>query len=154
MTLSNSSGLGRRTRNLRTHNKTILNKLHRLTERDSRLAHYFALFWGLGLCLSYLALPVQNLTSYSCSVTPISYKGDDILCVSRNVFEIPFWGIFAGLGLLLGYLASSGAKSDVVFLLSDALSYKGDKISRVSRIIFDIPFWGILGFGAHFGVFS
>jgi len=27
------------------------NKLHRLTERDSRLAHYFALFWGLGLCL-------------------------------------------------------------------------------------------------------
>jgi len=32
-----------------------LNKLHRITERDSRLAHYFALFWGLGLRLDYLA---------------------------------------------------------------------------------------------------
>ena len=30
-------------------------KLHRLTERDSRLAHYFALFWGLGLRLGHLA---------------------------------------------------------------------------------------------------
>jgi len=30
-----------------------LNKLHRLTERDSRLAQYFALFWGLGLHLGY-----------------------------------------------------------------------------------------------------
>ena len=31
-------------------------KLHRLTERDIRLAHYFALdlFWGLGLRLGYL----------------------------------------------------------------------------------------------------
>ena len=31
------------------------NKLHRLTERDSRLEHYFALFGGLGLNLGYLA---------------------------------------------------------------------------------------------------
>jgi len=31
------------------------NELHRLTERDSRLAHYFALLWGLGLLLEYLA---------------------------------------------------------------------------------------------------
>jgi len=30
--------------------------LRRLTERDSRLAHYFALFWGLGLRLGYLAI--------------------------------------------------------------------------------------------------
>jgi len=32
-------------------------KLHRfrLTERDSRLTHYFALFWGLGLRLGYIA---------------------------------------------------------------------------------------------------
>jgi len=43
------------------------NKLHRLTERNSRLAHYFALFWGLELRLGYL---VQNQTSYSCSPTP------------------------------------------------------------------------------------
>ena len=33
----------------------VSNKLHRLTERDSRLAHYFALLWGLGLRLGYLA---------------------------------------------------------------------------------------------------
>jgi len=32
-----------------------MHKLHRLTERDSRLAHYFALFWGLGLLLGYIA---------------------------------------------------------------------------------------------------
>jgi len=32
-----------------------MNKLHRLTERDSRLAHYFELFWGLWLLLEYLA---------------------------------------------------------------------------------------------------
>jgi len=53
----------------------MVNKLHRLTERDSRLAHYFALFGGLGLLLGYLALPVRTLTSYSCSVTPVSCKG-------------------------------------------------------------------------------
>jgi len=31
------------------------NKRHRLPERDSRLAHYFELFWGLQLLLGYLA---------------------------------------------------------------------------------------------------
>jgi len=36
-------------------NKFFNNKLHRLTERDSRLAHYFALLWGLGPRLGYLA---------------------------------------------------------------------------------------------------
>jgi len=36
-------------------NSYVFNKLHRLTERDTRLAHYFALFRGLGLRLSYLA---------------------------------------------------------------------------------------------------
>jgi len=33
----------------------VLNKLHHLPERDSRLAHYFGLFWGLWLLLGYLA---------------------------------------------------------------------------------------------------
>jgi len=33
----------------------IRNKLHRLTERDSRREHYFALCWGFGLLLGYLA---------------------------------------------------------------------------------------------------
>ena len=32
------------------------NYLHPLTERDSRIAHYFALFRGLGLLLGYLAI--------------------------------------------------------------------------------------------------
>jgi len=66
--------------------KTIdINKLHRLTERDSMLAHYFALFWGLG----YLAtFGVKSLTLYSCSPTPISYRGNEIPRVSRVVFDI------------------------------------------------------------------
>ena len=32
-----------------------INTLHRLTERESRLAHYFAAFGGLGLRFGYLA---------------------------------------------------------------------------------------------------
>jgi len=46
--------------------------------------------------------PVQNLT-YSCSATSISYKGNEILCVSRINFEIPIlgylrvWGYFWGI---------------------------------------------------------
>jgi len=35
--------------------KVLINKHFLLTERDSRLAHYFALFWGFGLRLDYLA---------------------------------------------------------------------------------------------------
>jgi len=31
---------------------------------------------------------MQNLTSYSCSPTPISYKGDEISRLSHLVFEI------------------------------------------------------------------
>ena len=36
--------------------QSISNKLHLLTERDSRLAHYFAQLWGLELHLGYLAI--------------------------------------------------------------------------------------------------
>jgi len=64
------------------------NKLHRVRERDSTLAHFFALFGGLGLRLGYLATSGANLTSYSCSPTPISCKRDHILRVSRVVYEI------------------------------------------------------------------
>jgi len=57
-------------------NKDTQNKLHRLTERDSRLAHYFALFGGLEASLGYFATSGAKsdvyLTSYSCSATPIS----------------------------------------------------------------------------------
>ena len=37
--------------------ETSFNKLHRLTERDCRLAHSFELFWGLRLLCGYLASP-------------------------------------------------------------------------------------------------
>jgi len=70
------------------HEFRKLDKLHRLTEQDNRLAHYFGLFWGLELLLGNLLLPVQNLKSYSCSPIPISYKVDGISHVSRLVFEI------------------------------------------------------------------
>ena len=57
-------------------------KLHRLTERYSTLAHYFALFGGLGLRLGYLTSSgAKSDVIYSCSATPIFYKGDEI---SRN----------------------------------------------------------------------
>jgi len=34
---------------------TLIKQAASLTERENRLAHYFALFWGLGLLLGYLA---------------------------------------------------------------------------------------------------
>ena len=37
---------------------------------------------------------MQNLTSYSCLATLISYKGDEISRLSRIVFEIPILGYF------------------------------------------------------------
>jgi len=37
--------------------KNSLNKLHRLTERDSRLAHYFATILEFGASLRYFATP-------------------------------------------------------------------------------------------------
>jgi len=40
--------------------KTKINKLHRLTERDSRLAHYFALLGVWGYILGYLATPLHS----------------------------------------------------------------------------------------------
>ena len=56
-----------------------MNKLHRLTERD-RLAHYFALFGGLGLRLGYLA------TSGRCTCE--QHQSDEISRVSRVLSEI------------------------------------------------------------------
>jgi len=52
------------------------NKLHRLTERDSRLAHYFAQFWCLGLLLGYSATSGAKSDVRFLSATPISHKGD------------------------------------------------------------------------------
>jgi len=61
---------------------------------------------------------VPNLTSDSCSATPISYKGDEISCLSRPVIEIPSEVYLGHLGNL-GDLGTLGAKSDVRFLLGD-----------------------------------
>jgi len=92
------------------------NKLHCLTERDSRLTRYFALLWGLELRLGYLA------TSGAKSDV-IFLLGDHDFPQGRwnfvNIshrFQDPHFGVFEGLELLLGYLASSGTKSDVTFL--------------------------------------
>ena len=55
---------------------------------------------------------MQNLTSASCSVTPICYKGDEISRLSRPVIEFP----------ILGYLGRLGDFG--------GLKYFGCKISR------------------------
>ena len=46
----------------------------------------FCTIWGYVWATQLI--PMQNLMSYSCFPTPISYKGDEILHVSRVVFEI------------------------------------------------------------------
>jgi len=64
------------------------NKLHRSTERDSMLTHYFALFGGLRLRFGYSATYGAKSELHSCSATPISYKGDEISRVSHVVSDI------------------------------------------------------------------
>jgi len=61
------------------------NKLYRLTVGSQTILHYFGV-WGYVWAIS--PLPVQNLTSYSCSSTPISYVDDEISRVSLVVSEI------------------------------------------------------------------
>ena len=90
----------------------IENKLHRLTERESRLALYFELFGGLWLLLRYLA-------SSSTKSGVIFLLGDPDFQLYLASFLRSHFGLFGDLGLLMGYLASSGAKSDVIFLLID-----------------------------------
>jgi len=90
----------------------IENKLHHLTERDSRLAHYFELFWGLRLLLQYLA-------SSSTKSDVIFLLGDLDFQSYHASFLRSRFGLFVDLGLLLGYLATFSTKSDVVFLLGD-----------------------------------
>ena len=45
-------------------------------------------FGGLGLLFGIKLFPVQNLTSYSCSATPIFYKGDEISRLTCLMTEI------------------------------------------------------------------
>jgi len=68
-------------------------KLHRLTERDSRLAHFFALFLGLGLRLGYIATSNAKSDVIFVLGDPDFLQNDEISRISRTVFEIPFWGI-------------------------------------------------------------
>jgi len=64
-----------------------------LNSATQELAHYFALFWGLELLLDYLIYTSgEKYDVHSCSATPSSNKGDDILCISRLVIEIPILG--------------------------------------------------------------
>jgi len=43
--------------------------------------------------------PMQNMTSYSCLATQISYHGDEISCISRIIFEISILGYLGVLAL-------------------------------------------------------
>jgi len=77
----------------------VNNKLHRSTERDGRLrlAHYFALFWSLGLRLAIYLLSVQNLMSYACFPTEMSYMWRNFASVSFSYRDRHF-RLFGGLG--------------------------------------------------------
>ena len=90
---------------------------------------------------------MQNLTSSSCSVTSISYKGNGISRVSHIVCDIPILGY---LGVTLQVFSYFQSYSCLVTLISN----KGDKISRLSRLVIEIPFWAILGVFGVLGVFS
>ena len=70
------------------------------------------------------------MTSYSSSKTSISYKGDEISCLSRLVFEITILG-YIGVFWVWGYLPTPDAKYDIIFLLSSLtpISNEGDEIS-------------------------
>jgi len=102
---------------------------------------------------------VQNLTLYSCSATPIYYKGDEISRLFRLVIEIPILGTL-GLWGFLGYLATSGAKSDVIFLLGDPDFLLGRRNFAPIWLCCRDPyfglfvFWGFLGYLATFGAKS
>jgi len=92
---------------------------------------------------------MQNLTTYSCSLTPISYMGDEISRLSRLVIEIPILAIW-GFWVFLGYLATSSAKSDVIFLLGDPdFLYRRRNFAPISLSYRDPQFdyLGVLGFG-------
>jgi len=66
-----------------------IQKAASLTERDNRLAHYFALYLDLGLLLGYLATSgAKSDVIFLLGATPISHEGDEISHLSCLVFEI------------------------------------------------------------------
>ena len=100
--------------------------------------------------------PVQNLTSYSCSATPISYQGDEISRLSSLVIEIPILGYLGCFGGVLGGIQLLPVQNLTSYSCSATpISYQGDQISRLSSLVIDIPILGYLGcFGCVLGVFS
>jgi len=87
----------------------VTNKQHCLTERDSMLAHYSALFWSLGLLLRYLASSgtKSNIIFLLCD-PDLPWGRQNFMPISHR-FRDPHVGLFEGLQLHLGYLASSDA---------------------------------------------
>jgi len=96
---------------------------------------------------------VQNLASYSCSATLISYIGNEISRLSRYVIEIPIFGYFGVLTLsFLGYLVTSDAKSDVIFLLSDPdFLLRRRNLAPISLSYRDPHFWLFRGSEVFWG---
>ena len=94
-------------------------------------------FWAIGVLLAFRdiqLLPMQNLTSYSCSLTPISYIGDGISRQSRLIFEIPIVG-YLGIWVFGGVFSFSSAKSDVKNVISLLMFI----FSRNSCATFEVP---------------
>jgi len=96
---------------------------------------------------------VQNFTLYSCSLTPISYHGDDISRLCCLVIEIPilgylvFWGFWR-------YLATCNAKSDVGFLLGDSDFLLGRRNFAPILLSYGDSHFGVFGFFGGFGGFG
>jgi len=90
-------------------------------------------------------LSLQDLTSYSCLATPISYYGDEISRLSRLVIEIPILGHFGVLGVFWGYVATSSAKSDVIFLLGDPNFLLGRRNFAPISLSYRDPHFGPFG---------
>ena len=96
---------------------------------------------------------MQDLTSYSCSTTLISYNGNEILRLSCLVIEIPILGLFGVFGVW-GYLGISDAKSDIILARQLRFPNKATKFHEYLAQFWGLPFWAILEFRATFGVFS
>ena len=95
---------------------------------------------------------MPNLTSGSCSATPISYYGDEISRLSRVVIEIPILGYLGVLGEgVWGYLATSDAKSDVIFLLGDPDFVLGRRNFAPISLSYRDPHFGLFGGLGGFG---
>ena len=133
---------------------TKTNKLHRLTEWDSRLAHYFAVLGVWGYILGYLATSGIKSDVIFLLATPISYKGDNISHLSRLVIEIPILGYLGVFGVL-GVFSYLRCKIwHHILARWPRFPKRATKFRAYFASFSRSPFRGIWGFGATFGVFS